>query len=404
MMSETGRTTGMSAQRGPGAETFTATEATAILAMMYSAPIVFAPIYMFHVAGPSAWVSGLLSGLAGAVVVYLWVALSASFPGRTLPEFVPEITGRWLGWLINFIFGVYFCYEVAVSTRMTAEVVRQVLPTTPMTVLVAMTLIAAAVVARWGPVVLGRMAIIHFAVISASFIGMALGLFPLIEFGNFLPVLTEGWPAVISAASRPASLFGHIILIAFFLPMMQGASQLHDGVRADFASGKQGTPSSHVRNYFHEGLQVGMTGIGFAWVCFFVLLLFEQGVFSAPEAARLAMPALAAARAIDIGPFFERVEVVLLATWLPAVLIKTSIFLYVAAVTVGHLTAASYRAFVVPVAGLALPASYSLANNLPQLVELINGAWTAVAIGVKVALPLLLLAIRVIQRRLGAVD
>lgn len=368
----------------PEADTFSTIEATAILAMMYSAPIVFAPIYMFHVAGTSAWISGLLAGVAGAVIVLLWATLCAAFPGRTLLEFVPEIAGRWLGWVINLVFGLYFSSEVAVSARMIAEVVHQVLPRTPLLVIIGMTLATVTVVARWGPVVLGRMAVIHLGIISLGFVGMGAGLLPLVDPGNYLPVLTEGWGALLRATARPASLFGHVVLLAFFLPLMQ----LH-------------SPKTGTREYYGRALKVGMAGIGFSWLCFFVLLVFEQGVFTAPEAARLAIPALSAARAIDIGPLFERVEVALLSIWLPAVLIKTCIFLFVAALTVSHLAAVpSYRPFVVPIAGLALPASYSLAIDTPELIELINGAWTVVAIGVKAVLPLILLAVTWIQRLL----
>ena len=282
---------------GPWAETLSSREVTALLAMMYSAPIVFAPIRMFDVAGASAWIAGLLAGVAGAAIVLVWVVLSASFPGRILPEFVGEIVGRQIGWAVNLIFSVYFFYEVAVSNRMIAEVVLHVLPETPIGAIMAMSLIVTAVVTRLGPEVLGRMALIHLGVVSVGFLPMIVALAPLVQLRNFLPVLTGGWLPVFRAASPPAALLGHIALVSFLLPLMS----------------KDPAKSGDAQAHGKEGIKVGMLGIGISWLWFYILLLLEQGVFTAEESRRLAIPALSLARAIDFGVFFERVEVSLLA-------------------------------------------------------------------------------------------
>src|SRR5690606_34236208 len=131
-----------------------------------------------------------------------------------------------------------------------------------------------------------------------------------------------------------------------------------------------------VQTRIPQGVEVGMIRIGSARLEFFLLLVLVQGVFIGDESAQLAIPAFYLARAIDFGVFFERVEVSLLALWLPAVLIKTCTFLYVASLTLGHLAATpSYRRYVLPLAGLTLPAAYTLASNLPELIRLVNGAW-----------------------------
>src|SRR5690606_29314779 len=109
---------------------------------------------------------------------------------------------------------------------------------------------------RWGPVILGRMAVIHVGVVLVGVLGMGGGLFPLLDLGNFLPVLTEGWGAVVRAAIRPTSLFGHVILLAFFLPLLQTPD-----------------PNENAQGYFRRGLRVGMVGMGFSWFCFFLLLI-----------------------------------------------------------------------------------------------------------------------------------
>lgn len=371
----------------PSSEALSAREVTAILGMMYSAPIIYTPIRMFEVASTSAWIAGLLSGVVGAGTVYIWTRLSASFPRQTLPEFVPRIVGPYVGWAVNLMFLTYFVYEVAISTRMISEVVVQVLPETPIGVIMAMSLVTGALVTRLGPEVLGRMATIHLGIALTGFLFMVVALAPLVQLRNFQPFLVGGWFPVLQATTPPASLFSHITLISFLLPLVP----------------LDPPDENAVQTRFRQGMKVGMIGIGISWLLFFLLLVLAQGVFSADETARLAIPAFSLARAIDFGVFFERVEVSLLALWLPAVLIKTCTFLYVASLTLGHLAATpSYRRYVLPLAGMTLPAAYTLASNLPELIRLVNGAWVIIAIGVKVLLPLLLLILHLVRGRVSS--
>jgi len=371
-----------------GPSTFSTREVTALLAMMYSAPLVFAPIYMFSTAGSSAWISGLIAGIVGAGIVLLWTKLSAEFPGRTLPEFLEEVAGPTLGWLINLLFAVYFLLESGVSARMIGEVMLQILPQTPLLVLTALALATGCVAARLGPETLARMATFHMGVGSMAFLITLVALAPLLEGRNLLPVLVDGWAPVIVAASPPIALLGHTAMIALLLPLTTSREQVQSGPDPE---------------YFRRGLKAGIAGMGFSWAAFYLMLILEQGVFSAEEASRLAIPALSVARAIDIGVFFERVEVLLIAMWLPAVLIKMCLFLYATAQMVDHLagTQSSYQHYVAPIAAAALPVALTLAVDLPTLVRLINGAWTALSISIKGLLPVVLLAVRVIQRRIS---
>lgn len=384
----------------PRSPVLSGTDVAMLLAMMYSAPLVFAPIYMFSTAGSSAWISGLISGVIGVGVVYLWTKLSAEFPGQTLPKIVEQIAGPWIGWLVNVIFTAYFLLECGVSARMIGEVMLQILPETPLLVLMATALVAGAVAARLGPQTLARMATVHVGVGSISFLITLVALAPLIELRNIFPVLVDGWAPVIQGASPPVALLSHVALIALLLPLTY--SPATQPVKPPHGAAQRDN-TTRDPDYFRRGLWAGVAGMGFAWAAFYLMLVLEQGIFSAEEASRLAIPALSVARAIDVGVFFERVEVLLIAIWLPAVLIKMCLFIYSTATMIDHLagTQESWGHYVVPLAAVSLPLAYTLAVDLPTLVRLINGAWAALAIIIKVILPLVILGVHLVQRRVS---
>lgn len=418
-------------ERLAASDRLSAREVAALLAMMYSAPLVFSPIYMFLTAGRSAWLSGLLSGVAGVVIVLLWARLCAWFPGRTLPEIVDAIAGRTAGWFINLVFALYFLLETGVSARMIGEVMLQILSETPPPVLMALALAAGAAAARLGPQALGRVATVHVGVASGTFVITLVTLASLIDGRNFLPVLVDGWAPVLRGASRPVALLGHVALLAFLLPLTRDDRVPAGSERAPAAPaaetqrqpapgppdpgrargprrGSRGSrfaaPSTEAQaEYFRRGLWAGAAGMGFSWLAFYVMLLLEQGVFSAEEASRLTIPALAVARAIDVGVFFERVEVLLIALWTPAVMIKMCLFMYSAAKMIDHLvgTRDAHRHYVIPVAAAAMPAALTNAVDLLTLVRVINGVWAAMAILVKEILPLGLLCVHLVQRRVA---
>ncbi len=366
--------------------TLSSTEVIALLSMLYSSPIAFAPIRMFTVAGESAWIAGLVSAVFGALIVVIWVAVCINFPKRELPEIVQSVLGPHIGSLFNLIFALYFLYEAAVAGRIIGEVMLRVLPGTPMVVILSMALFIGVVIARLGPEVMGRLASMHLWIVSAAFAVVVASLTKDLTPSYYLPVITGGVGPVLNAAITPTALLGHVIVISLLLPHMRGVME------AERDQGER----------WREGLRVGMLGMGITWLFFMIMLTFEQGIFSAEQAARLTIPALSLVRAIKIGAFFERIEVSLVGVWLPAAFLKLSLFLYGTSVFTKHLARTpERRRYVLALAALIVPVTLGIAENVPEFIVFVNGAWPLFQLVVKVAIPLLLLGLLLVKRRLS---
>ncbi|MEK4365925.1 GerAB/ArcD/ProY family transporter [Paenibacillus sp. FSL M8-0212] len=71
---------------------------------------------------PDVWISVILAGLIVTIVSLLLVTLCRRFPGKTVFEFIPEITGKWISYLIGLLIIVYFVVLCSFEVRVMAEI------------------------------------------------------------------------------------------------------------------------------------------------------------------------------------------------------------------------------------------------------------------------------------------
>lgn len=71
---------------------------------------------------PDVWLSMIISGIIVTAAGLIVVLLCRRFQGKTLFQFVPEITGKWLAWILSFTVITVFLVISAVQIRVMAEV------------------------------------------------------------------------------------------------------------------------------------------------------------------------------------------------------------------------------------------------------------------------------------------
>lgn len=71
---------------------------------------------------PDVWISIIVSGMIIMVAGIMIVLLCRRFQGRTFFQFAPDITGRWLAWILNLIIICFFLLISALQVRIMAEV------------------------------------------------------------------------------------------------------------------------------------------------------------------------------------------------------------------------------------------------------------------------------------------
>ncbi|WP_339302404.1 GerAB/ArcD/ProY family transporter [Paenibacillus sp. FSL R5-0519] len=71
---------------------------------------------------PDVWISIILAGLIVTTISLLLVTLCRRFPGKTVFDFIPEITGKWISYLLGILIIVYFTVLCSFEVRVMAEI------------------------------------------------------------------------------------------------------------------------------------------------------------------------------------------------------------------------------------------------------------------------------------------
>jgi spore germination protein (amino acid permease) len=312
--------------------------------MLYPAVIATAfltlPTITAQYAGNDLWLTPILSGISGALTLFLAVRLHRLYPGQTIIEYSVKIVGIVPGKIIGFAYFIYLLYLTGVIARQYAEFVKSaIMFKTPLLVILSSILLLAAIAARGGVELIARAATILTPVfVIPSFV--LLLLLPDLNVQHLFPVLEKGWIPVLKGSLAPNAYTSEFFLMTFFLPLLsnpeKGAKWAAISIAADLISGLYAS----------------------------LLVLFLLG----PDTADKVYPVLTAFRYISLANFFENLEALLVAMWIIGNFLKLSVFLYAASASlVQTLELKEYRMVVYPLAVWCL--LFSLWDNpdLPSL-------------------------------------
>ncbi|WP_026567304.1 GerAB/ArcD/ProY family transporter [Bacillus sp. UNC41MFS5] len=172
-----------------------------------------------------AWIAVLLGLISGLVLFHVYHRLFMFYPDIPLTSYVQQITGKWFGRLIGFIYIVYFIYQASRILRDFGELlVTTIYTSTPLMVincLMILTIIYAIhkgfeVITRVGELFFG---IIYFVAIAGVFLIVFSGI---IHLGNLQPVLEYGWKPVLNTIAIRTLNFpiGEMVVFTMLLPYL----------------------------------------------------------------------------------------------------------------------------------------------------------------------------------------
>lgn len=304
--------------------------------------ISFLPVLTSADAAQDAWAAALITFPGTALMVVYIASLGKHFPGQTVIEFSQAIAGPWLGRAIGLFYLWAFLHMAALDVRIYAEVIISgFLTNTPLSIIIGMMVVTAAVAAYAGIEVIGRAADLIFPLFILM---LLLSLFlPLPEFDmrNLEPVLARGLGPPLAASVTP------------------------------IAMGLQALMLTVVQAHANKPQQINRTGLwaiaGAALVLLLVALL-TVGIIGADAGARSVFPFFRAIRGVAISQFLERVEAPLIFAWGFGLFLGVSVFLYCGAKGLSQwLNLADYRHLVLPLAVVWATLAVHVAEDIFQV-------------------------------------
>jgi len=349
-----------------------------MLVALYSVgtTILIIPTVMAIEAKQDAWIAALLGVGIGMLLVGLYCAVGNLIPSMSLVELMEELFGKWLGKACSLTF-IFFSLVTAsellyiVGTFITT----QIMPETPIQ---SINVIFACVVimgVRLGIETLARSAELLFPLFVFLFLVFVIFVSPQIKVEHIQPVLEADFKDLIRAAIYFISVFS---LSTVVLLMVFPASV--------------NRPKVAKKNFF--------SGTIIAGVMLIILIALSILVLGVETTQMQTYPSYALAKKINVGSFFQRIEIVMAGMWFISIYFKLSLYFYASVTGLAQtLRVKDYRFLILPMGGVMVALSMVVHPNILHFVEYNKEPWLSYVSTYGLVLPLLLLVVYAFRRK-----
>jgi len=321
----------------------------------------------------NAWISALVGLAAGMMVVWLLSAAGRLYPHLTLVQAAEQLLGKWTGKAVSALFVVYLFLSIGAHTREIGDfLTTQMMPETPIQAIHIMYAGILAMAARLGLETIARTGEFFFSFFIVFLAAFILFLIPDIKLNNLLPVLDGGIkPILRGSITMTAYPFMELAVLLMAIPAVRKPQAVH---------------ANFMRGAFMGGAVV------------LLIILLSILVLGPDYATRSIYPSYALAKKINVGRFFQRLEVILAFMWLLTSFIKSAIFFKVLQTAIAQTAGLrTDKRLELPLGMLVVFFSLIISSNISDFHEA-DLYWPYMDMTFSVILPLVLLAAYAIRR------
>lgn len=308
-----------------------------LFSVMVGVGILSLPQQVANQAGVDGWIVIILSGILAAVSALLMAKIGERFPEKSLIEYGPVLIGKPMGIMLCLLFLIYFIVFASTVTRISADVTKlYLLDDTPVEVVILSTFLTSTLIVLHGINAIARFNQFIQPIILFLLILVLLLTFSGADLGNNLPILGDGIQPIISSLPSTSFSFLGFEAILFLLPFMK-------------------TPQKSTRV-----ILVAFSIVIFLYV---FIVIACVSVLGAKEVGYVNYPTLTIAKNIQFpGSFIERVESIMMISWVPFALTTLLLLHYCSSLILAKLLGLKEHRVI---SILLIPVVYMLAV-LPQ--------------------------------------
>lgn len=327
-----------------------------VITVILASAILLLPSFTAKEALQDSWISGLIAMLAGLLTATIILALAKRFPEQTPVEYSITILGKPLGKLMGLLYLIFFVHLTAILLReISTTVITTILPRTPIQVTIAISTIAMAYLIRKGLETIARVNIIMMPISLFFVVTIFLLATPAMKVENITPILENGVMPIFKGAITPVGWFGEVVSMAFLLPFV---------------------------NKLPKAKKPFYLGILFSGLVFTFVIIGSISVFGPDITKNTSFPTLAVAREVNLANFLERIESLLIATWIIWNFIKTGVFYYISVLILSQwLKLDNYRPVVFPmgiIIALVAEAFFMTSIQLSDFLAKVYGIYASI--------------------------
>ncbi|MDA7027852.1 spore germination protein [Bacillus sp. CLL-7-23] len=325
-----------------------------------------------EVGTPDVWLTLVFGGIIALTAGFFMIKLNKQYPEKTFYEYTQDITGKWIGYLIGFVFASYLLAHAGFQIRSMLEITLFfLLEGTPRWAPAMIFIWVGLYLALGGINSIARLVQIVFPITVILFLLVILMSFGIFELDNLRPVLGQGILPVLKGVKVTALSFSGLEIVLVLMPFMAQRD---------------------------KSMQVILIGTVVPLLFYMITVVMVIGALSIDGVVARTWPTIDLMRSFEVeGLIFERFESMLLVIWIMQLFNTFVISFYGAALGISQLLQKN----LAPVLFGLLPIIYLIAmmpkniNSMFAFGDMIgnSGVWIG---GV---LPLILLLISKMRRR-----
>jgi spore germination protein KB len=344
-------------------EFITSWQASCILVMfIFGSTLVFG---IGNQAGQDTWIT-LLFTLAMAIpAVLIYARIISLLPGKDLFEIMEELFGRFFGKILIVLFSWYAIHLGASVLRNFTDFIQVVsLPETPQLPVAILMIAVVIYLTKSGVHILGKWAAITLTIIGAVIVFTVLFSLRSLDPTSILPVMDHSLGTITTAAFQQFALpFGETVLLL--------------GI-----AGSLKKEDSPYKAYLYGILIAGFISL--------LTILRNIMLLGTPLMQAVYYPSFVAAKIINTGDFFARIESLISMNYLFAGVTKIALCLLAAAKGLTVLfNLQNYKKILAPACLLTLAFSATFYNSVMHLFDFVEYYYPIYAVPFQIIIPLL---------------
>jgi spore germination protein KB len=320
-----------------------------------------------------AWLADLLGMCGGIVLFCIHHFLFCQYPNLPLTGYARKIFGKYLGWIIGLLYIVYFLYIAARNVRDFGDLIMtSTMPKTPLLAINILLVLVVCYVLYLGIEVIGRTAEVFIVMLvlfgaTGNFFVLASGN---IDIHNLQPFLENGWKPIVTT-TFPETInfpFGEAIVFTMLFPYLNQPESL-----------KKVWPSALISSGLILSYTIGL----------------DIAVLGFEEVERSTFPLLSTIGKVNLMEFIQRLDAIVVLTFLITIFFKVSILLYGVVIGIVDLfKLKNHQQILLPVGVILIFWSMAISSNFSEHIEegAISGRYSHILFYMIVPVLMLLIA------------
>lgn len=199
-----------------------------MLANLINTTILLAvPLTVAKIAGNGSWMAPIIAGISAAYIIYIVYRLSLLYPGYTLFEYLPLITGKATGKIIGIAYILIILYIVVAAEREAILLFygTGIITFTPEFIIAGMFIISTTYGVAKGIEVIGRTFNLFWMPLALVYLSLAVISMGLWNMNFFLPLSEIDVSAVMQSSLLPQSYLGELVFLALLIPYCRSSRE-----------------------------------------------------------------------------------------------------------------------------------------------------------------------------------